>query len=103
MWLVLDSNAVLADARLEGGAFRVLFASARRLHLDIALPRVVFEEVCNHARERLRDMAVQSEKLARDLEHFTGRRVKPTLAGAQAGRSATRYRKLLEQRLREER
>jgi len=100
MWVVLDTTAILADPRLEGGAFRMLLASARRLHLDIALPRVVLDEACNYAREQLQDIAVRSEKLSREIEKFTAKRPEPALLVAEALAAATGYRKLLEAKLR---
>jgi hypothetical protein len=101
MWVMLDSTTILSDPRLEGGAFQVLFTAARRLRVSIAVPNVVVDEVCNHVHEQLRDIALRSDKLARELERYAdvhAETVMPLSAVAEAGAT---YRQRLLKKLRE--
>jgi len=75
MDVILDSNAYLADIRMESIRFKNLFQYLRRTRSLLVLPRLVREEIVAKHRSRLE---IQGGKTAKAIEDFNRLRVDPT-------------------------
>src|SRR5262245_15637361 len=72
MHIVLDTNIIISDPRLQGTTFRSLLEEAEAAGAQLCIPRPVLDEAQEHFERSLREAANQLrraiEKVARLLE-----------------------------------
>lgn len=70
MLAVLDTNALVADFRLAGTQFQLLFGAMRLTGLHVAIPELVVDETVRRYSETLSDVIKSLDKAARQLSRL---------------------------------
>ncbi len=71
MKVVLDSNIIIADWHLGSPSFRILLEGSNQGKLDVYVPKVVIDEVCNKFEERLKQAQQKIDKELKTVKKLT--------------------------------
>ena len=99
MFIVLDTNILIGNYRLEGTAFRAVLGSAAAVGAVLCVPRCVLDEVQAHFEQDLRESASKLGTAARRLGRLLQQKIEAPWAASDWSAEAAKYREWLEKRL----
>lgn len=101
MKVVLDSNIIIADWHLGSPSFRILLEGSKQGKLDVYVPNVVIDEVCNKFEERLMQAQQKVDKEFEVVKKLTEESFDNEVTDDFIAQSTSEYRTQLTEKLKE--
>src|SRR5690554_6132478 len=96
MKVILDSNIIISDFRLNSPDFKVLLEASKVGDIELYIPEIVLDEVQNKFEERLLEVKSKIDKEKSIIKKLTDLELDDDLSEIQIQNSLNEYKKYIE-------